>query len=126
MWCLLLVILFNSLQVNGGLQFSNCVGNLNYQGIISYNATHNLALNSGWTYACYNGQCSTFPFAYSSFPVIDITFQCAGINQSIFCITTGSSLTGAYGGICGGILGDIPATNFQVLPNTECPNHKLC
>ncbi|CAG8579999.1 9083_t:CDS:1 [Dentiscutata erythropus] len=119
MWSLLLVILFNCLQVKGGLQFNNCVGSVNYQGIINYNAKNNLTANN--TYACYNGQCSTFPIAHA-FSMVDITFQCVSLNQSAFCITTGSSLTDAFGGLCGGILGDTPATNFQELTNVDCPS----
>jgi hypothetical protein len=37
------------------------------------------------------------------------------MNQSIFCITTGSSETEMFGGLCGGILGDAPATNDYLL-----------
>ncbi|CAG8649545.1 5276_t:CDS:1, partial [Racocetra persica] len=119
MWCLFL-ILINILRIKGGSQFSNCLGNLNYQGIIDYTKNDPGIYNYGFTYGCYNGKCSGFPNPFSE---LDITFQCVNMSRSTFCITTGSSRTGAYGGLCGGIVGNTIATNFSnANDSNRCPS----
>ncbi|CAG8740163.1 7871_t:CDS:1 [Dentiscutata erythropus] len=122
MWSFLFLILLNSLQVKGGSQFSNCVGGLNYQGIINYvdNSSNNI-FTYGYTFGCFNGKCTGFP---TPFAELDITFQCNNLtSQSRFCITTGSNTNGAIGGLCGGILGDTPATSLITNESTiGCPS----
>ncbi|CAG8494201.1 17926_t:CDS:1 [Cetraspora pellucida] len=120
MWGLLVLMLFSILRVKGGWQFSNCLGDSNYQGIIRYTQGDPGIYNYGFTYGCYNGKCSGFPIPFSN---LDITFQCTKLSQSTFCITTGSSATGKYGGLCGGILGNTIATNFSnANPSNGCPS----
>ncbi|CAG8793058.1 22615_t:CDS:2, partial [Racocetra persica] len=47
----------------------------------------------------------------------DISAKCDKIGQSTFCVTSGSSTSGRFGGLCGGILGDTLPVN---LTNGTC------
>jgi hypothetical protein len=106
--------------VETGQNFKDCLGDSNYEGIIQLNNVSNVALTTyGWTSSCLNGQCSGIPAG--SLPMADLTFQCAKVGQSTFCVTNGYSKTGMFGGLCGGILGDTPAINSPVVGATDCP-----
>ncbi|CAG8833547.1 21287_t:CDS:1, partial [Gigaspora margarita] len=109
------------LRVKGGSQFSNCVGDLNYQGITNYvNGSGDIIFRYGYTFGCYDGKCTGFPTPFNE---LDISFQCTNLtSQSNFCISTGSSITGAFGGLCGGIIGNTPATNLVVNSTIRCPS----
>src|SRR6266487_3972834 len=121
-WTLFLLTSSNVLPVETGSEFRKCVGDVTYQGIINYADKDSGVTNYGFTYCCLSGGCSPFPCPFSE---IDVTFQCTKIGQSTFCITVGSSATGDFGGLCGGILNDKPLTNVSVPMSSICSNSDI-
>ena len=102
----LLTLAYSLNKVEGGSQFSSCLGAVNYQNLVSFGINipdkerFCCCPNTPLTPSCpYTGWPKQFDYVYNG--------QCNSIGQVEFCVTHDHTETSSPVNLCGGILGNV-------------------